>query len=684
MAETIVPPDIRFINPKDKIHVYVSKGHGCVFHTPVPPSKQTTIVPRGIIWIESVSSGNYCYLYSIVPFFKEEVKDFIQRTPMPTDDRGRSSYQSHLEEFMPGTVRVRFPGQEIGNGRNNLFMIYPSHEMVATSGIFPMYTDTSLTSEEYNTYKSVSDTNTLLKEDIDFMYERSVYPTKEEAWDLYSNGNIKDIKFETVDWFNEMNKRPFTKTNHIVIINSTCRADCDAKERVNGAGPVRTLSRTRVATNVGTRKLKTLVKTTIGRTTKLIDVAREGYWSVAHEIIRRLDEMGYSPKQVSDYINTIPYTGLTALDYSRIKPKTLNSEQDFLNEQTRKKLVRLLILKGARKYTVGQKSIYLLKALQENSDNNEISQIIINGISDIIDSNEDVDGIVAAGGISIVQSTFKTILDRHMAGELTSRDLCAHTLYLLRELTISSPEGQREIIETGGVPMVLQLLHIYDDRIIAFSVFQLFRNIATSSEGRDAIFSAGGVEAVVPVLEKNLGFFDAINSGFELLCNLTEKRECVPPFIATNGVELVINALKKYEIFDVICKYGSCILRNTSATSDGPKVILDAGGIPVVLSILKTYIDDESICESILHVLVNILSLSEGRPAFMAAGGAVGGLPLIQGVRIKHAKSSTINALCTNIVKRLGLVSTLKRTRNNGLRPWAPTRRTRKALRRIN
>ncbi len=215
------PPDIRTVNPADTVQVYVINGHGCVYNTKIGTSKQTTIVPPGIIWIEQTTCGLLKYMSQVEEYMDERVKEFLLHTPMPTTDLEKSKYQAQLDS-LTNHLTAKFPGMEIPNGYNDVHLTWKTPNRVTKSGIRDVYNPPI----EY----VIKDSNDPLDEaDILYMYDNSIYPTKEQALDtLKKGGRFQSFTVEFDKWFDTM-RNPLAK-KHVVLIQGGCRVDCTGKE----------------------------------------------------------------------------------------------------------------------------------------------------------------------------------------------------------------------------------------------------------------------------------------------------------------------------------------------------------------------------------------------------------------------------------------------------------------------
>jgi hypothetical protein len=341
------PPDLRTYSKEDSIQVFGLFGHACLFHD----SSDIIEVPPGIIWIENSACGLPSLGGSDASYQTKEMQEFLTTTKMPQNPSEKSAYNAKLDSLTNFSIRAHFPGDEIGNGINDLFLKFSGN--LTHSGIIPLYGDKTITKDTIAESRDV--TALLKKEDIDWAYNYSIFPTKEEANDIISENKTIELNYK--DFF-QIHMRPLSspKRSHIVIIQSGCRGDCKSGNTKKQSS-LRQYSARRISENMRHRELDQLLVRKIDGTTKLMELVEAGYYNQAIEFCTLL-KTHISRSEFTEYLNIISYEGRTVLNYT---------EDSYLQ--------KYFILNGAHQVSVEEMIITLTGYLNINKITTSMSII---------------------------------------------------------------------------------------------------------------------------------------------------------------------------------------------------------------------------------------------------------------------------------------------------------------------
>ncbi|NDB84119.1 MAG: hypothetical protein EB127_15585 [Alphaproteobacteria bacterium] len=562
------PPDIRTVNPADTVQVYIINGHGCVYNTKIGTSKQTTIVPPGIIWIEQTTCGLYKYASQVEEFMDERVKAFLLNTPMPTTDVEKSKYQARLDS-LTNHLTAKFPGMEIPNGYNDVHGILKSNR-VTKSGIRDVYNPPI----EY----VIKDSNDPLDEaDIVYMYDSSIYPTKEQALDtLKKGGRFQSFKVEFDKWFDTM-RTPLAK-KHVVLIQGGCRADCTGKE-FKDMLPLREISGKRIMNNIARRNLDDLLVKHPDGSTKLLKLLEAGYWKDAVLLIKHLETLRY--EHIAEYINTLSHDGRSALDY------TLSSKTDDPTMES------LLLCKGARNYSPQERVEHMVKLIIRHNDNVNISRAAIEGLYNQLVRDKDsinIDKILETGAMPVlIEFLRKDIVD-----------LYAKIIFIIGKIIFEKQKDSKFLatfISYGSLDILLELFHKGVGRMNILIIIKIIINVPYYHTGYEALISSKGLDILVEFLSKGTGGYDENKLILDIMKKIINFKGFgdqlgFEAFISSKGLDILLELLRKGIGGDNLNKLILDILKEIiNFTNYGDQVgfeeFISSKGLDILLELLR-------------------------------------------------------------------------------------------------
>jgi hypothetical protein len=292
--------DMPSIMASDKSQVYALMGHGCVY-----VDDKRIEVPPGVIWIENALCGRFSYTDRIGGFITTDVKLFLEETPIPTDEASRTAYRAFLFKNLPEYSDVKFPGETIAAGRNNLYGELKDDADNPTgtyfkSGIQRLYKTHELNPDVYTTLYTASEEDFESKAGIDTffanIYKDSIYPTVEYVvnTDTRPTGFNYNLEFEEL--FSQIQEQAYEVGDlPLILINAGCRVPCGqtteltrpALRRANSLEAQNEIVRT--LPNDELRAVKTN-----GRT-RLMILTEEGAYGAAKRLVERLAATAITP-----------------------------------------------------------------------------------------------------------------------------------------------------------------------------------------------------------------------------------------------------------------------------------------------------------------------------------------------------------------------------------------------------
>jgi len=300
-------------------------GHGCLYDDTIPP----ITVPEGVIWIENELCGFPTHKAYISPYLSNEaVQVFLQNTPIPITPKEKTTYRSTLASLTKVEISVKFPGETITDGDNDLLLTFSKDKRYTHSGIIPLYTELS---RGYNVEAlSPKPAKTkafpiLTNEDTNDMYSYSIYPTKEQSKQYYTDylmgRNSKGFKFSELfnDITEKTNKYNLTyptniPNNHMIIIQGSCRKFC-SKSPTTSTARIRRNSVNRLNLHLGQGELNDLrIKNSTGKT-NLIKYVQKDLLEQTNTLLTKLKSL-MTPTDFYSYITTEDNTKKSAIDYA--------------------------------------------------------------------------------------------------------------------------------------------------------------------------------------------------------------------------------------------------------------------------------------------------------------------------------------------------------------------------------
>jgi hypothetical protein len=292
--------DMPSIMASDKSHVYALMGHGCVY-----VDDKRIEVPPGVIWIENALCGRFSYTDRIGGFITIEVKLFLEETPMPTDEASRSAYRAFLFKHLPEYSDVKFPGETIAAGRNNLYGEVKDDAGNPTgtyfkSGIQKLYTTRELNPDVYTTLYTASEEDFDSKAGIDTffagIYKDSIYPTAEYVVNTDTRPTPYNYNLEFEELFSQIQEQAYEVGDQpLILINAGCRVPCGQTTELTR--PALRRANSLEAQNEIVQKLPDdelrAVKSD-GRT-RLMMLTEEGAYGAAKRLVERLASTAITP-----------------------------------------------------------------------------------------------------------------------------------------------------------------------------------------------------------------------------------------------------------------------------------------------------------------------------------------------------------------------------------------------------
>ena len=226
-----------------KPSVYLLQGHGCLFDDSKPP----ITVPEGVIWIENEFCGKSVLSDFVSNYVHNpDVEAFLQTAPMPTTEKEKNTYRSTLASLTKVDISVKFPGETITNGHNDLMLKFASLfestlPHYTFSGIIPLYReDIRDYQEENKMFRKSPYSEEYTRDELNTMYKYSIYPFRGEYAFRYYTDKMRGLPvgIEYLNLFNDIsmktNKYSLTypdksRNTHIIFVNGGCRTVCGSK-----------------------------------------------------------------------------------------------------------------------------------------------------------------------------------------------------------------------------------------------------------------------------------------------------------------------------------------------------------------------------------------------------------------------------------------------------------------------
>jgi len=586
---TDIPPERSVIpvNDTQGAIVYAIEGHGCVFDR--PPEEKTTIVPDNVIFIQNAICGLYSYSNRMPDFVTDAIKTFFETTPIPSDDTAKHNYRTTLEKLTSFSVRIYFPGEEVTDGLNNLYLNVPEEGVGAfKSGIIKLYE------------KPLAETLVMLSEIrkrstfargsgyTDWVYSDSIYPTAAEALQYFAIGKQGNMKITLSRIFNDISSAPIASTSWlarastsllarrkppIIIINGGCRSSCITQAESYNLTRGRRASVNRINANITRSGPAELMRVKINGDTRLIESIKNKVYPHVRVIIEKLKGAGVN---IHEYINKVGDRGLSAIDYS------------MLNDQA--ELTTYLISEGAI-IREDAEIMEHMKSLLLNQDSRKLMHAIL-GLADLFSiklKGESKDRFLSS--TLIIMEPLLTILRTKM----TESQIIAGVLLVLVTMVDSKDITDALLrISTDIVPLFIEIIKTYNvaaseysDNIIEYTLTIINHLCKVDDKWKKIWYDAG----ILPLL------IDGIQVFF--------LGKLPGDFFQYKSVNIAVPLI-------------SCIM-HIGYTAQIRQEMVNAHIIPLLFSFLNQYYTNKDITEKILTYFSIIASDSEeGRSAVLS------------------------------------------------------------------
>lgn len=304
-----------------KYPVFTLEGHGCL-------TNEMFILPENIVWIELGEVNESTTADLIKKFRKKSVEKFLTTTPIPKTPSEKSDYHGALQAHVGFNAKAKFPGDRVGDGINSLLLDFKNEfkTLFERSGIINFY-DTRFRPGYALTLK---DEGSVDVEENNFIYEYSLYPTKEFILDKMGRPDptesyrdrIPELKFsefvkDISRGGSEYNVR-IPENGHVVIIQSACRVACiegmniSSLPSVSSPAPLRRTNSIEIAQsrNAHLSNMRLLAKN-VGGETKLLYYLNHNQYELALHFF----ELIMGQKKAAEVYNylILEYNGQTAL-----------------------------------------------------------------------------------------------------------------------------------------------------------------------------------------------------------------------------------------------------------------------------------------------------------------------------------------------------------------------------------
>ena len=431
-----------------KPSVYLLQGHGCLFDDSKPP----ITVPEGVIWIENEFCGksvisNYISTYLRNP----DVESFLQNAPMPTTEMEKNTYRNRLISLTKVDISVKFPGETITNGYNDLMLKFASlfespFPHYTFSGIIPLYReDIRDYQEENKMFRKSPYSEEYTRDEIYTMYKYSIYPSREYGFAYYTDKmRGVPVGIEYLNLFNDIsmktNKYSLTypdksRNSHIIFVNGGCRTICPSK---TPAGIVmrRQNSINRLNANIGRGTMANLtIRNSAGRT-KLMKY-------VENDLLDQIQSL------IENLLPQMEATELIA--YIEAKDRTEKSASDYTTRESQIHAYLQMLINYGVKF---MKHMETLKMV--TWDRNEFALSLQKMCDDIhtYTNESTVAEIMDLLSKRNIIGVFQTFFDNH--GETIAPNIYINMLTIILGI-ITSREGLPLLIERHQIDPILQM-----------------------------------------------------------------------------------------------------------------------------------------------------------------------------------------------------------------------------------
>jgi len=325
--------DMRTITASEKPQVYSITGHGCVYDRRPPIT-----VPKGVVWIEMEVCGNTVDLMDLSHFINYPSKTFLENTPIPTEKSLQNKYVIDLGNLVGYNISVKFPGQTISDGTNNVFAQMLDDKNRETdryykSGIRRLYENMDRSQLSQVNIKVVEHDilGRYLLDDESYgkIYADSIYPTVEQVSKLKPTQYTYTISFKNM--FQQIESQEYEPRSPMILIHAGCRVPC--VDSLEGPALRRANSVDRKEDLVRTLPIEELLKVDTRGGTYLDWLIKKELFEQASLLVERIDRET-SPDTLINY-----YRAGQAIAIKKIRESKTNSKdiefQRFLAEKYR-------------------------------------------------------------------------------------------------------------------------------------------------------------------------------------------------------------------------------------------------------------------------------------------------------------------------------------------------------------
>ena len=191
-----------------------------------------------------------------------------------------------------------------------------------------------------------------------------------------------------------------------------------------------------------------------------------------------------------------------------------------------------------------------------------------------------------------------------------------------------------------GAVRVVELMKAAD-ATIAEAGAKALRSIALPYSGKDEVFEAGGIDALMEVMalhKTHEGVCEAVSDALGRITKfgITDKKGML------QALPLLLECFSIHKTNICICESVSGVLCNLVNVYEAlTRGVLDTGAVQVLVEILEIHKDHKAICSSASSALYGIVIGSAERKASVVRAGAV---PLLAAVYKTHSGSARVHA----------------------------------------